>query len=125
MGLHREEIIKLKSNNPLSVYIENKFPVESLGLIHSFFSESNEIGESGWAKFASKDKSGYKRGKQVALSLDYDSNSLEVKAWIEEGSSEIIVSVGNSGFPFEPMLAKKRFQKIADQLSDYVQGKSV
>jgi hypothetical protein len=102
----------MKANNPVSVYIVRTLPSDSRGVLKSYFEESNRLGESAWVEFSSARGSGYKQGKQVAFTFAYESNSLEVKVWIEEADDGVVISVGNSGFPFEPMLAKKRSSVI-------------
>lgn len=111
----------MKRNNPISVYVEKRYPIEHIGLIEDFFEQANRFPGADWQKFSSSRGSGYRQGRQLALTLDYESDSLEVKAYIEESESEVVVSIGNSGFPFEPMLAKSRYEDIANKLNRHVQ----
>jgi len=112
----------MQKSNPISVYIERRFPKSQRPLVESFFQHSNRFPCAAWKPFGNSRGHGYKKGKQVCLTLDYNSDSLEVKAYLEEDGQNVIVSIGNSGFPFEPLMAKARYEEIANKLTSYVQA---
>jgi hypothetical protein len=58
----------------------------------------------------------YKRGAGLALEFNYDSESNEMHVVLEHIDDQLKISVGNWGFPFEPLLMKKRFQKNLELL---------
>ena len=64
----------------------------------------------------------YKRGAGLALEFNYNSEAPEMQVIIENIGNDLQISVGNWGFPFEPLLMKKRFQRnlerIVNQISD-------
>jgi hypothetical protein len=50
------------------------------------------------------------RGDSIVPTFDYDSEAIEMRVIIEKiGNEQLKISVGNSGFPFEPLLMKKKF----------------
>ena len=53
----------------------------------------------------------YKRGAALALEFNYGSDSIEMQVILEHVDGELKISVGNWGFPFEPLMMKKRFNK--------------
>lgn len=110
----------MKVNSPNRVYIEKRFPLHFEKAVHKFFEEYNRLAEREWSKKSEQSKVIYKMGKQVVLTFDYESNSAEVKAIVEVINNEVVVSVGNSGFPFEPLLSRPRYQTIADKIESFV-----
>lgn len=65
------------------------------------------LGESKWL---------YKRGASVALEFNYRSEAIEMQVILEKIGDRLKISVGNWGFPFEPLLMKPRF---LSNLSDF------
>jgi len=63
----------------------------------------------------------YKRGAAIGLEFNYDSEAIQMQVVLEEIDDSLKVSVGNWGFPFEPLMMKKRFKKnlakIVNQIS--------
>ena len=54
----------------------------------------------------------YTRGSAFALEFIYDSEALQMQVFLEKlGSETLSIKVGNWGFPFEPLLMKKRFKR--------------
>ena len=54
----------------------------------------------------------YTRGSAFALEFNYDSEALQMQVFLEKlGSETLSIKVGNWGFPFEPLLMKKRFKR--------------
>lgn len=53
----------------------------------------------------------YKRGAPLALEFDYNSEAIEMQVILEKLGNELKISVGNWGFPFEPLLMKQRFER--------------
>jgi len=59
-----------------------------------------------------------KRGSQVG-GFDYDSEGLEVQVILEPSrNGDIAIHVGNWGFPFEPLLMRDRFRRLADRIEN-------
>jgi len=66
----------------------------------------------------------YTRGPGLALEFNYDSEAIQMQVFLERPNQEnLSIKVGNWGFPFEPLLMKKRFkknlQKIVDDISAF------
>ncbi len=68
------------------------------------------------AKQKGSDRVRLKRGSQVG-GFAYDSEGLEVQVIVEhDANGDLTIHVGNWGFPFEPLLMKDRFRRLADRL---------
>jgi len=79
--------------------------------INNGFTEK-EIGESHWK---------YKRGAALALDFKYSSSeALEIIVFLKLSDNKLFIRVGNWGFPFEPLLMKKRFTRNLDRFSDEI-----
>ncbi|MHA7879226.1 MAG: hypothetical protein ACX931_05530 [Saccharospirillum sp.] len=65
----------------------------------------------------------YKRGAPIALEFNYDSEAIEVQVILERAGDQLKISVGNWGFPFEPLMMKGRFERtvvgIAAEITDH------
>lgn len=96
--------VKLKEI--LSCYVSERVPKprDLVRLRQSFidngFSET-EVSSQEWR---------YKRGAPVALEFDYNSEAIEIQILLKDLGETLLVSVGNWGFPFEPLMSKKRYQ---------------
>ena len=87
-------------------------------VISDFESKANFL-EADWQRSNKTfDKVIFKKGKSIALTFDYSKPDLEVQAVFkfDPDKNEIIVSVGNWGFPFEPLLSKKRYTEILEKI---------
>lgn len=60
----------------------------------------------------SPNKFKYKRGTAIALEFNYDSEAIEMQVILESSGNELTVTVGNWGFPFEPLMMKSRFKRF-------------
>lgn len=62
-------------------------------------------------KYVTANKWLYKRGAPVALEFDYGSEAIQIQVILEHIGKDLSISVGNWGFPFEPLLMKPRFKR--------------
>lgn len=65
----------------------------------------------------------YTRGAGLAFEFNYNSESLQMNVILKRLNNEHVeIKVGNSGFPFEPLMMKKRFKsnlkKIIHEISE-------
>ncbi|MCP4489408.1 MAG: hypothetical protein GY820_19165 [Gammaproteobacteria bacterium] len=67
----------------------------------------------------------YKRGAALALEFNYNSEAIEMQVILESVGNKLRVSVGNWGFPFEPLMMKKRFQKNLDEITNQISKNGV
>ena len=58
----------------------------------------------------------YKRGAPIALEFDYSSEAIEIQVILKDLGEALDVSVGNWGFPFEPLMSKKRYQATLEKV---------
>ena len=66
----------------------------------------------------------YTRGAVLAFEFNYSSETTQMQIYLERPDQEhLSIKVGNWGFPFEPLLMKKRFQhnlrRIVNDISTY------
>jgi hypothetical protein len=60
----------------------------------------------------------YERGSSFALEFDYGAETLQMQVFLTQTQpNEVNLRVGNWGFPFEPLLMKKRFIKNLDRMA--------
>lgn len=72
---------------------------------------------AGWKKNISNNKIIYTKGAKVKFTFDYVGDKLEIQIILQKISkNKLLIKAGNWGFPFEPLLAKKRYQKVHDGL---------
>lgn len=65
----------------------------------------------------SENKWKYTRGAGLALEFNYNSEAIQMQVFLERPNQEsLTISIGNWGFPFEPLLMKKRFIKNLHQI---------
>lgn len=82
--------------------------------------------ESGFKEISStENRFVFKRGASLALEFDYNSEAIEMQVILEKLENSLKISVGNWGFPFEPLLMKKRFQKNLESISEQIISKGV
>jgi hypothetical protein len=68
----------------------------------------------------------YTRGAGLALEVNYDSESTQMNVFLEKPDAQsITIKVGNWGFPFEPLLMKKRFRKNLERIVSEVTANQV
>ena len=54
----------------------------------------------------------YTRGASLALEFNYNSEAIQMQVFLERtDQGNLSIKVGNWGFPFEPLLMKKRFKR--------------
>jgi len=63
----------------------------------------------------------YKRGAPLALEFNYNSEAIEIQVILEKLGNELEISVGNWGFPFEPLLMKRRFERNLSVITDQIE----
>ena len=80
-------------------------PLDMKRLRESFIANGFKEKEISPSKFK------YKRGASLALEFNYDSEAIEMQVMLEKVGKDLCVSVGNWGFPFEPLMMKRRFQR--------------
>ena len=93
--------------------------VEVIALFHG---HANTL-EADWRKYTkSADKVVFKKGPSVALTFDYSGPKGEVQAVFEYDPDErrLKLSVGNWGFPFEPLMSKKRYRKLLENIHSFI-----
>lgn len=61
-----------------------------------------KVGDSHWK---------FKRGTSFGLDFNYqNSEAIEIQVFLKLDGEQLTIRVGNWGFPFEPLLMKKRFK---------------
>ncbi len=96
----------------VSCYVKETIPFSGdlEALVESFEQNgfrAKKIGDRKWK---------LKRGAALAATFQYDSEALEMKVYLEQNENGFLqIRVGNSGFPFEPLLMKKRFIRNLDR----------
>ncbi|MEH6596695.1 MAG: hypothetical protein V7736_14240 [Colwellia polaris] len=91
-------------------YVSETIPVPNdlvklkASFVNNCFTEK-EINSNKWS---------YKRGAALAFEFNYSSEAIEMEVILEVIGNQLRISVGNWGFPFEPLLMKKRFKKNLD-----------
>lgn len=69
----------------------------------------------------------YSKGESIVFMFNYTSPTLEVKAILEHSEPERLVtlSIGNSGFPFEPLMAKPRYQALLKKIDKFIKDTGI
>lgn len=67
----------------------------------------------------------YKRGAAFSLVFNYNSEVMEMQVILEKIDNQLQISVGNWGFPFEPLMMKKRFQKNLEEFVSQISKNGV
>jgi hypothetical protein len=62
----------------------------------------------------------FKRGAAFALEFNYNSEAIEMQVILEIVDGRLKVSVGNWGFPFEPLMMKNRFRKNLEEIASQI-----
>ena len=107
----------MKLKEIFSCYVRKRIPMPP-----DFPRLRQSIVENGFSEEkVSPEKWRYKRGAQVALEFDYNSEALEIQIILRDLGDSLIVAVGNWGFPFEPLMSKGRYEatleKVLQQIS--------
>ncbi|MDP0490677.1 MAG: hypothetical protein Q7Q71_06480 [Verrucomicrobiota bacterium JB023] len=91
-------------------------------LVERFEIKANPFERDWRRKDKSSDRIEFKKGRGVSLTFDYSNSNLEVQVIFEfdEQKNEIVISAGNWGFPFEPLLSKKRYLKLLDSIEFFL-----
>ena len=79
--------------------------------------------EQDWQRFTeSEDKVVFKKGASVALTFDYSGSELEVQVIFEYDSNaqQLMLSVGNWGFPFEALMSKTRYLELLENIHSFI-----
>jgi len=96
--------------------------------IQHYFQDAKRYTEEKWKQGKNDDtKAVFSKGKSLAFTFDYGSSVLEVRSIVDysENDEQIIVSVGNSGFPFEAQLAKPRYQELLNKIDTWIKDSGI
>ncbi|NQZ58276.1 MAG: hypothetical protein HRT88_12525 [Lentisphaeraceae bacterium] len=91
--------------------------------IVALFCDHANAFETDWRKFTkSEQKTVFKKGAAVSFGFDYSGSKMEVQVIFEHDrqNEKLRLSVGNWGFPFEPLLSKGRYTKLFDQIHAFI-----
>lgn len=91
--------------------------------IQAYFAEAARTTEEAWEQVSDEEAEAvFKKGKEVALTFDYRSPTLEVRSIVgyDADDQTITVTVGNHGFPGEVHLARTRYQTLLDKIDAYI-----
>lgn len=113
-----------------SCYVSNTYRgnQEAFQRIQQYFEDAGRYTEEKWRqKKTDHTTAVYAKGQKVALTFDFQSPVLEVRSIIDysEPDGTIMVSVGNSGFPFEARLARPRFQALLNKIDAYIRDQGI
>ncbi len=89
----------------------------------SLFQDKSNTFEEDWQKFTkSEDRVIFKKGTPVSLTFDYSGAKLEVQVIFEfnEQENHMKLSVGNWGFPFEPLMSKNRYLQLLESIHGFI-----
>lgn len=65
-------------------------------------------------------------GAEFALEFNYNSEAIQMQVFLKKiDDNNIEIKVGNWGFPFEPLMMKKRFIKNLDRIAKDISEKGV
>jgi len=115
----------MKLKEIISCYVTRTYRCDRAGfqeLTRKFQQRGNSF-EQDWRKQQeSAGKVVFQKGAVVALS-SYSGPALQVRVVFEhdERTGQMTVSVGNSGFPFEPLLSKTRYAQLSASIHRFVQ----
>ena len=115
----------MKLKEIVSCYLTKSYKCDraTYGEIVDLFEEKANTFEDDWRKHTkSDDKVVFKKGAAIALTFHYSRPIAEVQVFFEydEQSEEMKLSVGNSGFPFEPLLSKKRYLVLLEKIHSFI-----
>ena len=115
----------MKLKEIVSCYLTKAYDCdkETFDEVVSLFSDHANTFEADWRKFTkSEDKVVFEKGSSVALTFDYSGAKLEVQVIFEYNAEErqMKLSVGNWGFPFEPLMSKTRYLDLLENIHTFV-----
>jgi len=85
-----------------------------------------KFNNSGWKEKIRGNKKIYTKGAKVKFTFDYIEGGLEIQVILKKmPNNKLLIKVGNLGFPFEPLLAKKRYKKVHDGLIQELKKKKL
>ncbi|MFC1800460.1 hypothetical protein ACFLYT_00210 [Nanoarchaeota archaeon] len=85
-----------------------------------------KFNDAGWKENIKQNKKIYTKGSKLKFTFDYVGDKLEIQIILEKISdSKLKIKVGNWGFPFEPLLAKKRYREVHDGLIQELKEKKL
>lgn len=96
--------------------------------LQTYFADAARYTEEAWEQVRDDESEAvFKKGTEVALTFDYRSPTLEVRALINFDADEetITVTVGNRGFPGEVHLARARYQTLLDKIDGYITAQGI
>jgi len=109
----------------LSCYVSKSYKCdkEIFQKAQAYFESAYKYAEESWKrKTISDTKVVFTKGSGIILTFNYSRNTgLQVKTVLEydESSKILKMKVGNSGFPFEPLLSKKRYENLIELIHSY------
>jgi hypothetical protein len=78
----------------------------------------------GWGRTVESEKIVYIKGENIQLTIDYESEGLEVQIHLEKMEGDTFeVSVGNWGMVGEIHLMKSRFERLSSKLDEKIKEK--
>ena len=89
----------------------------------SVFQDHANPFENDWRESTKlNDKVIFKKGASICPTFTYSGPILEVKAIFKFDSTKqlMTVSVGNSGFPFEPLMSKQRYISLMENIHKFL-----
>ena len=98
---------------------------EQFGQLVAAFEERANPFERDWRRVEETAKRVvFKKGAAVSATADYDGPVAEVQAVFELDTDQktLTLTVGNRGFPFEPLLAKKRYQRLLERIGQFLEA---
>ena len=114
MAFHLKEI--------MSCWIQREVPFE--GSLEALVSSMEQAGFREVAQKGSTRR--FKRGAAVGGTFDYDGEALEVQVHLTpQSDGSVRLKVGNYGFPLEPLLMKRRFERLCARLATDIQERGV
>lgn len=87
------------------------------------FEARGNVFEKDWKRVPKSDNRViFLKGAPIDLTFDYTATHLEVQVIFEfeEERSRLKLSVGDTGFPFEPLLAKKRYVRLLEGIDRFL-----
>ena len=115
----------MKLKEIVSCYLTKSYKCDraTCGEIVDLFAEKANPFEEDWRKHTkSDDKVVFKKGATISLTFHYSGPIPEVQVIFEydEQRKEMELSAGNSGFPFEPLLSKKRYLALLEKIHSFI-----
>lgn len=117
----------MKLKEIVSCYLTKTYDCDkdSFDEVVALFHDHANTFEADWRKFTkSEDKVVFKKGSSVSLTFDYSGTKLEVQVIFEHDpeQGQMKLSVGNWGFPFEPLMSKTRYLELLENIHSFIAG---